>query len=150
MIMGYSYSGNKLCCENCGKASGVRKRPCPHGWCQPHALCTGCYATAKPQWKEVHAKCIAPAREYAAKKLAEKQALDEGKYLRCSALGIDNNRTHVLFRNKSDQYVGLYVPSSVYRSYALSAILTPDDFQERGGATPAPAHFGSGKTSKAA
>jgi hypothetical protein len=49
--MGFCYQGQgrsrKLCCDFCGGTVGTRKVPCPHGWCQALATCTGCRKLGK-------------------------------------------------------------------------------------------------------
>jgi hypothetical protein len=71
--MGYSYDQSKrLCCDDCGKAGGVRKRRCPYrvlsdssrgprhemDYCSPPALCA---ADAQKAGKTLHAQCAAAA-----------------------------------------------------------------------------------------
>ena len=72
--MGFSYgrtaSGRStLSCDSCGTVGGVRKRTCPHKvhyagggslpYCYPAALCSACYATAKPTLHAGHAELAA-------------------------------------------------------------------------------------------
>ena len=62
--------------------------------------------------------------------------LEEGKWLRVSALGHDG-RVKVLFRNANDQTKAYFMPHATYQAILLLTNATPDDFAKHGELTPA-------------
>ena len=64
--MGYCYDQhNRLCCDICGKAGGVRKIKCPVNWCQPVAACEPCRKAKKHIPDDKHAHCREIQAEHA-------------------------------------------------------------------------------------
>lgn len=146
--MGYCYSaGGGLICEGCGTDVGVRKRRCPHGWCQADALCSECNATKRPP----HKGCKEAAERWKADQRRHQELLDEGCYVRCSALGVGSGssyRVHVLFENKSGETQGFYMAKETYNKLPLAVPVTADDYRQYGELEPAPSTFDFGGTSK--
>lgn len=62
-----------LDCGNCGAIGGVRKRPCPAGWCPPVQLCAACNKDIRSsgRWANWHAECAAHSAEYRAVEAAK-------------------------------------------------------------------------------
>ena len=147
--MGYCYSSSgALVCDGCGDDQGVRKRRCTYGWCQPPALCSHCHTT-KPS---DHSGCKEPAEKWRKRQERHKELLDQGRYLRCSALGVGSGtdyRVHVLFSNKAGDTIGYYMAKETYNRIPLSEPVGPDDFKKYGEIAWAPATFHDmGSTSK--
>jgi hypothetical protein len=100
--MGYGYdSRNRLCCDQCGNAGGVRKRRCPHkvlgdslrspsrfamDYCSAPALCGPCFS-AEGGTRGVHERCAAPAAASQAEYDATQARLDAGEWHVVSASG---------------------------------------------------------------
>jgi hypothetical protein len=149
--MGYSYTmDGKLCCDGCpayGKAAGVRKRKCPHGYCPSPAYCTACYnAKEKPNRAKIHAACKVGAEKYAAKLAAEAAMLEAGKFLRVAAMGKGYSQgngyatVHVIFRGKAGE-VAYFMSAETYDAFPLGTAVTPEDYATVGTLTPAPVSF---------
>jgi hypothetical protein len=150
--MGYCYEGKKLCCDICGKA-GARKMKCPFGYCPAPAACPECRKTHAARFtKAAHVKmgCDAKHNAYMAdlKSVADLKAA--GKFVRCSALGVDSSKklyenseaVHVLFSN-SDSTIGYYMTADTYHAIKLYAA-TPEDYEKIGPLMPAPSDFHHG------
>jgi hypothetical protein len=114
--MGYCYQGGLLCCDVCGNTGGVRKKRCPHGWCQPVAVCPTCNQKPefKAKWKTAHVACKTSSEKYAAEQAREQELLNQGKAVLCSALSTDDNRVHALFRFKDGTTVGRFMSHEAY------------------------------------
>lgn len=135
--MGYSYEtiSGKLCCDSCGKSGGVRKKNCPFGWCPADALCAECRADASViavTSKAAHRErgCEKAANDMRKREEYAQILLDEGKYLRCSAIGVDDTGVLVTFRNKDGDTLEKLVTKDSYRSIPILAPATPDYFRE--------------------
>ena len=141
--MGYSYNKNgQLICEFCGCSFGVKKYPCPFGWCQPIASCKDCkkkYAVAFSVDK--HRDCEKESKNFAEKQKQEQMILDKGKAVRCSALGITNSIVHVLFRKQDGSTIGRYMSQQTYRSIPILVSATPDMYAVLGPIKDAPCSF---------
>ena len=86
------------------------------------------------------------ARNYKLVEAERIRLLDEGKWLRCSALGIDSNRVHVLFRNKAGANTGAYMLPSTYDAIPLMDNSTWEDYQRlEPDMKPAPNQFHYGR-----
>ena len=77
--MGYSYgytAGGRmaLSCQQCFHVGGVRKRPCPVGYCPDAALCPVCYARERQDgtWATHHADCPRAHAQYEAEQAAKR------------------------------------------------------------------------------
>lgn len=82
---------------------------------------------------------------------AEKDALDGGQALRCSALGGSDqyhDRIHVLFRRKDGSTEGWYMASATYHAIPLGTLATPDDYRKHGELIAAPNEYDFGGTTK--
>ena len=146
--MGYSYTRGHngrhlLDCDVCGNAGGVRKIRCPFGYCQAVAICASC--------KKKHPEVVSAAthrehgceknhNDFAAREKAEKALLHSGRVVRCSALGTDDGRVHVLFKTLTG-YVGFYMSEETYNSIPLLVNATPEDYEVFGKLDPAPVDF---------
>lgn len=147
--MGYSYTRNwrtgklVLCCDVCGKGIGTTKKydTCPYHCCPKVALCHEC-KKAHPEYftKEKHKDCKEFMEWHTANANTEKQLLSEGKFVRCSALGV-NGRVHVLFRNMQDEIIGYYMEKETYNSIPLMTPTTPEHYAKNGEITPAPKEY---------
>ena len=133
--MGYSYTlSNKLCCDICGKSGGVRKYKCPFGWCPPSALCPICKTEHKHLVSKVwHRKkgCEKHAIQFQKEQQLKQDLLNQGKYLRCSALGMGDGKVHVLFENQEKNCIGRYMDKTLYDAFNLGIGLTIDDFENK-------------------
>ncbi len=146
--MGYSYSGNRLCCDNCGRTGGVRKRTCPHKvrndsfrsvavgvrhevpYCQPPALCSACYAGLKAT---LHEPCKEGARLAQEKADRTEALLESGAFLRAAAWGdwhakVPAGRVGVLFVNRAKEERCYHVDKEEYRAGGVGTPTTPDDY----------------------
>lgn len=68
-IYGRSASGRMaLACDACGHVGGVRRRPCPVGYCPSFHGCAACYAKYRQDgtWAKAHAECPRQHAEYVA------------------------------------------------------------------------------------
>jgi len=138
--MGYCYQGSALVCDGCGTASGVRKRPCPHRWCQAPALCESCNEHKAP----THAGCAQRAADYARRNEVEAELLAAGEFVRKSALGDHRGevyRVHVVFKNAAGEYKGYYMSQETYGAFSLLKPATPAMFEQHGTLTEAPPNF---------
>lgn len=147
--MGFCYdSRGRLCCDKCGKAP-ARKKACPAGWCQATALCPECKAAPGfgELWKSWHTSCPARSAEFAAKQAHERELLEGGAFVRCSALTAGAYGVHVLFRNNAGKVRGFYMAAAVYDALPLGEAHTPDDYRKHGELTPAPDDFDRGQGS---
>lgn len=146
--MGYCYaSSGALLCDGCGEDQGVAKRACTYGWCQPPALCEHCHTTKPAD----HARCKEPAARFRSNEQRRLQLLDQGHYVRTSALGVGSGkdyRVHVIFTNKARQSIGYYMAKETYSSLPLAEPALPDDYKKFGELEWAPATFDFGGTSK--
>jgi len=118
--MGYCYRGKRLVCDVCGNADGTsRKRKCPYGWCYPPAICKSCWnkKEIRDKFHQYHAdhECQKSSRETNEKYQKEQDMIDGGKYIRCSALSVDDNIVHVIFRGKTNN-TGRYMQRNTYRA----------------------------------
>lgn len=142
--MGYSYetATGRLCCDACGNAGAVRRKRCPHDWCQPIALCPACRALPRfrgSAWAAMHADCATSQTAATERAARAAELLDAGAYLRVSALGDrEQDRVHVIFRNREGDEIGRYMTREQYRAIPLLTPATPDDY---GPSVEAPAEF---------
>ena len=129
--MGYCYEGNKLCCDKCGAAGYVRKRPCPSGYCQAMALCKTCNAEIRKdgRWKGAHAHCSVASAKYKAERALEQHLLDEGRWLRKAAVGTDDGRVKVWFRNKDGEEKLGFMHPQVYKALGYQDAKTWEDYE---------------------
>ena len=135
--MGYCYTLlGKRVCDICDREAPAGKKVikvrCPFSWCQPYALCPDC--RKKHNWKDekYHPHCQENAAE-SAKREAENQALlHQGKYLRTAAIGTDNGRVRVLFRNIEGQEKLYIMIKEVYDAFPLGQATTPGDYAAKG------------------
>lgn len=146
--MGYSYSASgALVCDECGKTGGVRKRPCPFGYCYPPALCGPCNTETGASRKARHVGlgCEKGHAEHVAREARRRALLEGGAALRCSARGETGPdgryRVHVLFRKADGSTVGRYMGKETYDAIPLLVDATPEDFAKLGAVTDAPAAF---------
>ena len=155
--MGYCYESGRngrrgrLCCDVCNKAGGVRKYPCPFGYCQPIAACRNCRRDkAREFGKEAHREngCERMHAEFEANLRLSQSLLASGKAVRCSALSTDDGRVHVLFRKQDGTTVGHYMAHETYDAHPLGTPRTVDDYAAVGPLEPAPPEFGDGRTTK--
>jgi hypothetical protein len=143
--MGYCYSGGKLCCDVCGSTGNVRKIKCPFNWCQPIALCPACKATNKYHTKAVHISmgCDQREREFDERERRTKAILANGLPVRWSAMGTDDGRVHVIFRNKNFEVKeAYYMSKKTYDAIDLLEPATPEDYMKfESPLEPAPLDF---------
>ena len=158
--MGYSYSyDGQLCWDYCGASDGhTRKYRCPFGYCQSVAACPKCRKEhAEDFGKKGHRKlgCEVNHLNFDAKEVERKQMMEEGKYVRCSALGVDNiegykDAVHVLFCGINGDYIGYYMEAEVYHAYGIGHDwnVTPEDYMKHGKLAVAPNEFYGKVTTK--
>jgi hypothetical protein len=137
--MGYSYSIDPrtrykaLDCDVCGRPGGVRKVPCPFGYCPAIAICPAC-RSKHPEYtsKASHQKqgCEKRHLEFQRREAREKQLLAQGKYLRCSALG-HGDKVKVIFRGNAGEKACL-MSQEIYRAIPLGTPATVDDYKKLG------------------
>lgn len=139
--MGYCYDARGLlCCDACGQSGGVRKHKCPFGWCPRIALCPRCksehpeYLT-KAYHRE-HGSCEENHLRYEREQAARQRILDEGKFLRCSALQ-HNGRVKVIFRNKDRKERAFWMAPRNYQGLGYGTATTSEDYKARGKVTKA-------------
>ena len=140
--MGYSYQGNKLCCDLCS-AAGARKVPCPSGYCPALAQCPTCRKDPVKQArvKDSHKDCARLHAEFEAEQAEKARKLAAGLYVLASALSVNDGTVHVLFRNAAGKYQGYYMAPELYGNRLPNAYPVPDDFAARGTILPAPDDF---------
>lgn len=162
--MGYTYEHrtNRLCCDKCGNAGGVRKRACPCGYCPATALCQECNKEVRVSgaWKEWHKNCKASRDEMRRRDFERETLIQHGFYVRCSALNAKNeaypDSVHVLFETGSGclhpysrdqrQVVGRYMSKATYDAIPLLHNATIQDYERFGPVAPAPSDFHYEKT----
>lgn len=141
--MGYCYQGRRLCCDICGEA-GAKKMRCPHGYCQPIACCDRdlCRDKLRDHRRKVcKTQCKPASDKYAMRESERKAMLADGKWLRCAALSVADDRVHVLFENASRQHVGRYMKPETYHAYPLLENRTIEDYEAVGELFEAPASY---------
>jgi len=136
--MGYVYEGRhsgrgRLCCDACGNAGGVRKVRCPFGYCQATALCPACRKNPKIKVgmsAEGHRAlgCEAAHESFVKREAATKSMLDAGEYVRVAALGQDDGRVKVWFRNRDSVEKVYLMTAAAYGSIPLLVPATPADY----------------------
>lgn len=142
--MGFCYGRNpftnrmQLACDFCSKIGEVRKIKCPFGYCQAYATCKAC----KPlNNKELHLrnKCDVYAKEYEENQLEKKRILEQGSFLRVSALGHGKNEgtpeyvceiVKVIFRNKDGLEKAFFMKPETYNKVPLGNNATIEDYQK--------------------
>lgn len=144
----YGYKSKKLCCDCCGE-EGARKRACPHGYCPSAALCSTCLKAVKNdgRWFRAHCRCKAGHDTCVARENLVKNLLDNGQYVRCSALGV-GDKVHVLFENKAGETIGKFMNHETYDQIPLLTPAMPQDYEKFGEVTDAPDKFCFGGTTK--
>ena len=137
--MGFTTTTNEkgkqvFCCDKCDEHP-ARVHKCPHNYCQRYYFCSKCWNEIKGvKWGEIHAKCEKSSNEYEARKIQEKELLDSGKFIRCSAIGLDsggdiNGDVQVWFRNKEGMEISFIMTTTAYRSIPLITPATVEDYQ---------------------
>lgn len=92
------------------------------------------------------ARAQAIMAEEAATAAKYEAARASGTPLRCSALGLDSDCVHVLFRAPdATETVGFYMTPETYDAVPLGVPATADDYRAHGALTPAPSSFGGGQ-----
>ena len=111
--MGYCYdSKNRLCCDVCGTAGGVRKIKCPVGYCQSIATCQS--ATCKAKVKALdHSDC----HKQVARHKAELAVITEGRA--SLLLYTETSGTHTFWRPR--EYAHYSACCDVFRKTWLDA-----------------------------
>lgn len=144
--MGYCYnSKNQLVCDVCGHANGTtRKRKCPHGWCQPAAICKSCWnkPEIKEQYKQYHIthECEKHKREFDEREKQRTELIEDGKFVRCSARTDNNGKIHVLFQGKHS-IEGRYMQKETYHAIPYLENATIEDYERFGKLEIAPSQF---------
>lgn len=124
--MGYSFESrggrSLLCCDSCGTAGGVRKVPCPAGYCPAVALCAGCRKdpVKKARLAAMHVEndCKGASERFAAKLAAEAAVLATGAYAFCAALnvsGTGGEKVAMTFRNQDGDTKTMIAGVAVYQ-----------------------------------
>lgn len=133
--MGYCYDAhNRLCCDVCGTAGGVRKIPCKFGYCPATALCAACRSSAATRAAirdHCEANCRQASEDYARRQDERRTALEAGAYVRDWATGSFVGGFDVCkvgFHNAAGDEIVLTVPTAAYRLHGLLDVLTPEDF----------------------
>lgn len=131
--MGYTYENGRLCCDNCGKSGGVRRRKCTYGWCPPPAVCPDCWkGGVRDKERRFHEeRCKAPAAAYAAKERERQKLLVAGHYLRASACSTSDG-VLVTFRNCDGDEREYLMHRDTYRAIPLGDAATPECFAKHG------------------
>jgi hypothetical protein len=132
--MGFCYDyRNRLCCDACDEAGGVRKRPCPFGYCGPAALCKACYAKHRAEFtKAAHEHCRKASEECKARWAREESMIAAGQLIRCAALQQDDGLVKVWFKGRNDSKVIYFMEPATYAAFPLGEIATPEDYRQRG------------------
>ena len=126
---------SKLHCDKCDCSGGVRKRPCPFGWCPPCALCPACYREIRSTGgfsKQTHGGCAMQQAAFRLEKIREQELLNEGRAVRCSALSVEGGRVQVLFRLKDGTTIGRFMSGECYNAIPLMKVATPEDYEALG------------------
>lgn len=147
--MGFCYelrgSRRVLCCDNCGVAGGVRRRPCKYKvlgsslrtvdgqrhalpYCPAPALCTPCFR-ALGGGKALHAQCEAPALEAQRDADAEQVVVDSGVPIRVAGFGTSHEdvpvgKVGVVFSDGS----AYLVDDAEYDNRKAGTVMTLADF----------------------
>ena len=124
-----------FCCDKCDQHP-ARVHKCPHNYCQRYYFCSKCWKEVKGvKWNEMHVNCGKLSNEYEARKIQEQELLDSGKYVRCSAIGLDGGGdVQVWFRNKEGNEISFIMTTTAYRSIPLLTPTTVEDYQKIEGA----------------
>lgn len=138
--MGFSYEVSRdgkqrLCCDRCDHAGGVRRIRCPHGYCQSTALCEACRKNpaVRADLRAYHEEhCREAATEWAARQERSRQLLASGASLRSSAIneaGVEGPlHVRVTFRNASGRTFDVLMSSERYASVPLMQPATMADY----------------------
>jgi len=136
--MGWTFERNyrtgrmMLCCDDCGKSGGVRKFPCPFGWCQAYAFCPECAKKHKPKSAAYRERHRAAGCEKAAKRSQYEHELREslmasGKWVRKAAVNHDGG-VKVWFK-RGDEEKQAMMSKETYRAIPLITPATIDDYR---------------------
>jgi hypothetical protein len=136
--MGYSYTAaGKLCCDVCDNDGGVKKYPCPFGWCQPIALCPECKAKHPEYVSKAHHRergCERQHLEFERQKKERQDLIDAGQVVRCAALSHQEHpgpNIKVIFKGKIGERA-FWMSQETYHSLPLVDNATPADYRRHG------------------
>ena len=120
-----------FCCDKCDEHP-ARVHRCPHNYCQRYYFCSKCWKDIKGvKWGEIHINCVKLSNEYDARIRREQELLDSGKFIRCSAIALDNKEdVQVWFRNKEGIERSFIMTTIAYRTIPLTIPATIEDYQK--------------------
>ena len=134
--MGFTTTTNEkgrtiFCCDKCDEHP-ARVHKCPHDYCQRYYFCSKCWNEIKgTKWDEKHSNCEKSSNNYNDRKIQEQALLDSGKYVRCSAIGLDGGvDVQVWFRNKEGIEISFIMTTTAYRSIPLLTPATVEEYQK--------------------
>lgn len=116
---------------NCTQ-TGCRSHKCPHGWCQRYYFCRPCWEIIKTTWKQKHEKCKVNSAEHHKREVRRGELLNQGKFLRCSALAHDTDGgtwVKVIFRDKGNTEKAFFMKPETYHAIPILTPATIEDFQ---------------------
>lgn len=139
LTMGYCYQAGRLCCDICGKAGGVRKLRCPHGYCPAVACCDRDLCRDKlSAHRKTHCKtaCKRGHEEHVKTQADHDAKLAAGLFLRCAAVGINDGVVKVWFKGAGGAERVRYMAKATYGvfpiGWSIAANVTEDDFKRHG------------------
>lgn len=116
------------CCEKCNEYP-ARVHHCPHKYCQRYYFCAKCWKEIKKEkWGKIHSDCERLSNEFNEIKVKEQTLLNEGKFVRSSALNIGNGIVQVWFKNKAGIVISYTMGEDTYRAIPLISPVVVEDF----------------------
>lgn len=110
----------RLCCDFCGNAGGVRRVPCPFGYCPPVCACASCKKEHKSKLgKQAHVDfgCERSHNAFVAREQATAENHKRGIYTLKSAIGLFDGagRVRVTFwLGKPETYKDFILADELY------------------------------------
>lgn len=128
--MGFCYDfGGLLCCDLCNSSGGVRKKPCPYGYCQKTAYCPACWAKENHAERlKRHAPCKIAEADYQERQQEKERLLRAGFYLRTAALTMDSGRVKVIFRDGTGAERAFFMSHSAYDAVPIGFNAVIEDY----------------------
>lgn len=133
--MGYCTDNQgRLCCDICGAAGGVRRYPCPFGYCPQTAACPNCRKLQNKRFcRAAHRAhgCERRHNEMMQRDAERKELIAAGRLVRCAAVQ-DGPGVKVWFESKEGRDHLRWMSSETYQSFELLQNVTLEDFQAVG------------------
>lgn len=120
------------CCDKCDEYP-ARVHKCPHNYCQRYYFCSKCWKeVGKGGWDKIHSNCERLSNEFNERKVKEQTLLNEGKFVRSSALNIGDGIVQVWFKNRVGVVISYTMGEDTYRAIPLISPVVIEDYTKFG------------------